>query len=911
MIIGLIGLGLGIAGAVAVLLLRKKMTKAWLISLLAAAVLLATVGGIFTADAVSRNNQDKRSIDMALHYLEHRYTTEAAYYLKQVQTDSVCSLGTETLLEIMRGNEMLAQFKQDALNGKAKTDAERSLCLKLSAVNIHDGNTQTAVIQSLRDALKLSKGQAEKVSRQFSMESGCYVEGVELDESELNEEEALRLKLNRFINNGDYYNAIVAAASLVKETPNAKNRLLLAELVAEAAYSGYYLEGWEFAQDAKVMESAEAQRTKLREKKDSLELKLTDTRVLLESAKDEATVQGLQNEINELTAQIQEVQDEIDYLFLERAFNSIADIFSLEAGVVRARLEFARKNYQGAMEQLEKTVKNPIIRMSVTGEVKNAVNILRKAVSSNQAAAAQTPEFQDAMNTLVSSVGSEMVAIYSGDLSKDLAEYVVSDQKVFGKDLFITKVDTSAYPQVTITLSGRDSIIDKIIAKKEVIIRDTHTPVTYTVTVPDGTEAIADICCVVDESGSMEGSPMENLKNALSGFISRLKDSANIGIVGFENTYTIHCEVGNDHNKAAAAVSNLHAYGGTEITEGIRGAVEAMKNCTGQKTILLMTDGQSSVDMSVVEQAAKSGHVIHCIGFGGVNDSLLQSIADATGGQYIRADSSAELINVYMSLVGVIGNQVKITYTVDQVSTTEEVRYFFVRDPDSDTNIRVDYVPLVLQQPQINSLSKSQVTMQELKNIQQYGTTLDLTLYGQNLMQVASVTVGGLNGQILEQSDGYLRLALEPKLTEGWNDIVLTDSGQNQFTYHSMLLVTDETLRHGEFELNGMQIYCNDSVLTDDDMLIMTGRIRLLDDENGMELYIEGLLQLEVNGRNIRKQLQNGGTVELPKDAELKGSGKAYLGSTDSGYLNYGNSFVAQGTFHFERSDGWFHIVQD
>ena len=911
MIIGLISLGLGIAGAVAVVLLRKKLTKAWLISLLAAAVLVAGVGGIFTADAVSRSNQDKRSIYMALHYLENGYTTEAAYYLKQVQTDSVCSLGTETLLEIMRGNEMLAQFKQDALKGKAKTDAERSLCLKLAAVNSYDQSTQMAVIQSLRDTLKLSKRQAEQVSRQFAMESGCYVDGVELDESQLSEEEALRLQLNRFINYQDYGSAVNAAASLVKEKPSAKNRLLLAELIAEAAYSGYYLEGWEFSADERIAESAAAQREKLRQEKDSLELKLNDTKVLLDNATDDATAKGLQSEINELTAKIQAVQGEMDYLFLERAFNSIADIFSLEAGVVRARLEFARKDYESAMDQLEKTVKNPIIRMSVSGEVKNAANILRKTLSSNQSALVQTPEFQDAMNTLVSSVGNDMVAIYSGSLSKDMADYVVSDQKSFGKDLFISNVDTSEYPQITITLSGRDTIIEKFIAKKEVIVRDTHTPVTYTVTVPDGTEAIADICCVVDESGSMEGEPIADLKNALSGFISKLKDNTNIGIVGFEDSYTIHCEVGNDHSKAAAAVNNLRAYGGTEITEGIRGAMDAMRSCTGQKTILLMTDGQSYIDMDVVEQAAKTGHVIHCIGFGGVNDELLQSIADATGGQYIRADSSSELINIYMSLVGIIGNQVKITYTVDQVTPTEEIRYIFVRDPDSGNNIRVDYVPEIKRYPVITSLSNTLVMTDTLKHLDRYDNDLELILYGQDLMLATSVRVGGLEGQILDQRDDMIRIALEPKLKEGWQDIVLTDGDNNQFTFHSMLLVAEETLNASYFRKDGQTIYCNNAVLTDDDILVLSGSVRLYNVDNRMELFVDGMLYLEVNKRDIRRQLQSGNTIDLTSGGELKGSGSVSLGSGDSGYLNYVDNYVAKGKFHFESSDGWYRIVQD
>ena len=62
-----------------------------------------------------------------------------------------------------------------------------------------------------------------------------------------------------------------------------------------------------------------------------------------------------------------------------------------------------------------------------------------------------------------------------------------------------------------------------------------------------------------------------------------------------------------------------------------------------------MTDGQSSIDLGAVQEAVDQGITIFTIGFGGAVDEVLQTIADMSGGQYIRADSSTELINVYSS----------------------------------------------------------------------------------------------------------------------------------------------------------------------------------------------------------------------------------------------------------------------
>ena len=111
-------------------------------------------------------------------------------------------------------------------------------------------------------------------------------------------------------------------------------------------------------------------------------------------------------------------------------------------------------------------------------------------------------------------------------------------------------------------------------------------------------------------------------------------------------------ELSADPTRLQAAARELVANGGTNISAGLEQALAVLGRADGARTVLLMTDGQSSLDMGVVQQLAAQGIVVHTIGFGQVDDNLLQTIADATGGQYIRADSSSELENVYASLVG-------------------------------------------------------------------------------------------------------------------------------------------------------------------------------------------------------------------------------------------------------------------
>ena len=215
MVIGIIALVLGVLLTAAAIVFHKKFAQSWVLSAIAGGVLVAIVGGIFTGVAASANTKDKQNLRIALNYLEHQRVTEAAYYIKQVDSDSICSLGTETLLEVMRGNDLLYRFKLDALEGKAKSESDKSICLKLSVISRDDYSTQTAVITALRDALKLSKRKAQEADIHFVRESGYYIDGVEMEDTQLSEDEQQRLQLNNCVSNKDFSEATRIAAMLI------------------------------------------------------------------------------------------------------------------------------------------------------------------------------------------------------------------------------------------------------------------------------------------------------------------------------------------------------------------------------------------------------------------------------------------------------------------------------------------------------------------------------------------------------------------------------------------------------------------------------------------------------------------------------------------------------------------------
>jgi uncharacterized protein YegL len=457
--------------------------------------------------------------------------------------------------------------------------------------------------------------------------------------------------------------------------------------------------------------------------------------------------------------------------------------------------------------------------------------------------------------------------------------------------------------------------LERVIAKKEIIIKDTHSKVTFEVEKPKGDSNIADICCVVDESGSMGGQPMEDLKNALSGFINALQADASIGIVGFSDSYEIRAPLSIDHDSAAACVNDIYASGGTNISAGISGGLEVLQNSTKQKVILLMTDGQSSIDMSVVEQAAQTGTVINCIGFGGVNDELLQTIADATGGQYIRADSSTELINIYLSLVGVIGNHVKIHYTVDVTTTSQEevLRYFFIRDTQSGVSVRIDYELSEQKKVQLHRVDNPMISIRELQQADQYGNKLYFRLYGIGLQDTVTAKIGSLNCTVQEAHENYVYLEVDPKLNTGWHSVMLTDKDGKQTTFDKVIMVAD-TMGYSHFLLGDLAIRCNDAAILSDGTLIMENPI--LTDNQGntstTRIEVQGLLSIPVNKADIDSQKNQGVTnVSLGESGKLSGTGSAILGHQGNTDYGIGNEVVCRVNFHIECGNDRVRLIQD
>ena len=910
----------GILLAVLPLVFIKRLPRAWVISLIATGLVTAVIGGILTYDAVESKREDDRNVHIALRYLEAGLIDDAAHYLKKIENDSFASVAAEVLTEKLRGNDTLAKIKLDALDGQIHSDAEETIYLSLNAVSAYDYSTMEAAVSMLHNNLGLSEKAVHDADVQYVTESGNYIEGIEADYSSMSDEEHRLMDINNQSRYGVSYSAVTNAAQLLSENPSAENRLLFAELLADAAYDGEYFLSDGIFPDEAANEKLRKEHEKLSGELTELTLSADGLAIKLEAASDSSEKDKLTTELAKLNERIAVLRGDYEYLYLYRALSSISDIFSLDAAVVRARIHFAMKDYDRAVDCIKRAASNFFIRLSADGSVKNALNVIRKSFKNDDTVGTASAEFRDAVSTVISQTGTNLVGTRSNRLTLDFSDYLMTEQKEYGSDLYITSLDLSAFPDITLTVAGRDTAVEELLSFGGNTVRDTHYDVKYKARAVEYENTKMDICCVVDQSGRMSGYPTENLKKALSGFIDALGEDTRIGIVGFENFYEILCPMSENHALAAAAVPNIRADGGTEITSGIEGAMEALTGSANRKTVLLMTDGQSYVDMETVRRAAEMGCVIHCIGFGDVNDEILQSVADATGGQYIRAETSAELINVYLDLVGMIGNEVEITYTAKEKSLDDGARYVFISTDKTGSSVKYYYTLGNENTPKVGYVENALITREDLDWAKQNNDRIWIDICGKNLAGIVEVIVGGetvplYNGDSYSTNVGYvsddrINLSLSPNLADGWHTITLKDADGNAFTYDNMCCVGSALNAYMEVYFGDLIISVSSSTVLSDGTLVIESPYLRAGDLFSATAY--GLLSVTCDKAMLEEAEQNGFAdgLSVPKSASLRGSGSLRMDSSDAAFVWNSSDVIAAGNYQIVYNQDELRVVE-
>lgn len=159
----------------------------------------------------------------------------------------------------------------------------------------------------------------------------------------------------------------------------------------------------------------------------------------------------------------------------------------------------------------------------------------------------------------------------------------------------------------------------------------------------------ADVMLVLDRSGSMNGSPLNNLKNAANTFVDIIDeasdgvlngviDGSRVGVVSFATSATLDRSLMNNATSLKTAINALSAFGRTAAGDGMNLAQAQLagSNPGSLKIMIVVSDGESNEGANPNTAAANAraaGTEIFAIGFGAIDAASINAWAtdpDAT-----------------------------------------------------------------------------------------------------------------------------------------------------------------------------------------------------------------------------------------------------------------------------------------
>jgi Ca-activated chloride channel homolog len=172
-----------------------------------------------------------------------------------------------------------------------------------------------------------------------------------------------------------------------------------------------------------------------------------------------------------------------------------------------------------------------------------------------------------------------------------------------------------------------------------------------------GRTAPLNLCLILDHSGSMNGRPLDTVKQAAYQIVDSLSPGDRLSIIVFDHKAKVLVPNQVIENPASVKVeiNKLKANGGTAIDEGMRLGVEEMAK--GKKEAIsqafLLTDGENEHGdndrcLKLAELAAGYNLTLNTLGFGDHwNQDILEKIADAGGGTLSYIQKPEDAVNEF------------------------------------------------------------------------------------------------------------------------------------------------------------------------------------------------------------------------------------------------------------------------
>jgi len=182
---------------------------------------------------------------------------------------------------------------------------------------------------------------------------------------------------------------------------------------------------------------------------------------------------------------------------------------------------------------------------------------------------------------------------------------------------------------------------------------------------------------IIDSSGSMEGNKIESAINSAYKMVDMIEQESNysasentISVINFNSNAYINIYPTDDYNQIRMFLDSLiyETGGETNIEDALYSCINSFESIINggsvKKIAILLSDGLPNVGESTkdglmygpIEEFIDNNITLYTIGFGdqydteSIDENLLESIADTTGGSYYYASGTYELSKIYVRL---------------------------------------------------------------------------------------------------------------------------------------------------------------------------------------------------------------------------------------------------------------------
>lgn len=148
-----------------------------------------------------------------------------------------------------------------------------------------------------------------------------------------------------------------------------------------------------------------------------------------------------------------------------------------------------------------------------------------------------------------------------------------------------------------------------------------------------------------------------NRITAAEGFIKYMNSNDETAIVLFTDSANTASSMTTDKETLKLALQKMYSNGGTSFSAALNASIkqiesaEKISNGANKNRIILLSDGDdndSSSRRNAAIQMCNDKYIeVYTVGFGSANDTILQNIADKTGGKYYKALNAQDIVDIF------------------------------------------------------------------------------------------------------------------------------------------------------------------------------------------------------------------------------------------------------------------------